>query len=340
MTGIYDFMRVLFARIGIAHCPISGEVVTPQSAEHILRQIREFPQATRLVILAPFAKNKKGDFKDDFAEFVRKGYTRLRLDGNIIDLSEEVKIDGKVAHDIDIVVRDRLVLRPEDDNRLAEAVSQALEAGQGLMSVLNVDTNEETLFSEHAYSPKSGLSYGPLEPSSFSFNHPLGMCPECQGLGIIQEFDLEKVIDPELSIAQDCCKIASSYETVRFGNIYNNLAKLYGFDVTTPWKKLSEKAKHVFLYGIEKKWTKMQFVHPVKRTKWTEFVNWKGVLHEAKERFNQAQSDFYRTNMKALMRESICSACKGDKIRPYPAATTVGKKRIAEVTAMSDQRRA
>ena len=123
---------------------------------------------------------------------------------------------------------------------------------------------------------------------------------------------------------------------MRFGNIYDNLAKLYSFDdVNTPWKKLSEKAKHVFLYGIEKKWTKMQFVHPVKRTKWIEFVNWKGVLHEAKERFNQAQSDVYRTNMKELMRESVCFSCKGDKIRPYPAATTVGKKKIAEVTALA-----
>ena len=333
MTGIYDFMRVLFARIGIAHCPVSGEVVTPQSAQQILQTIRAFPQESKIILLAPFAKNKKGEFKDDFLEFVRKGYTRLRLDGQMIDLSEEVKIDGKVAHTIDIVI-DRLVLRPEDDNRLAEAVAQALEVGQGLMSVVNSETQEETLFSQHAYSPKSGLSYGPLEPSAFSFNHPLGMCPECQGLGIIQEFDLEKVINPDLSIAEDCCQIASSYNTVRFGNIYNNLGKLYDFDVTTPWKKLSEKAKNAFLYGTQKKWTKMQFVHPIKKTRWIEFVQWKGVLHEAKERFNEAQSDSYRAGMRALMHESICPVCHGGKIRPYPAATTVGKKRIAEITAM------
>ncbi len=334
MTNIYDFMRVLFARIGIAHCPVSGEVVTPQSAEQILRTIRQMPQETRILVLSPFAKNKKGEFKDDFVEFVRRGYTRLRLDGNLIDLSEEIKIDGKVAHDIDIVI-DRLVLRPEDDNRLAEAVTQALNEGQGLMSVLNTDTKEETLFSQHAYSPKSGLSYGPLEPSAFSFNHPLGMCPECQGLGIIQEFDLEKVIHPDLSIAEDCCQIASSYKTVRYGNIYNNLARLYDFKIDTPWKKLSEKAKNVFLYGIDKKWTRMQFVHPIKRTRWIEFVQFKGVLHEAKERFNQAQSDFYRANMKELMHESLCPACKGAKIQAYPAAVTVGGKKIAEVTAFS-----
>ncbi len=334
MTGIYDFMRVLYARIGIAHCPVSGEVVTPRSAEQILRTIRLLPQGTRLILLSPFAKNKKGEFKDDFAEFVRKGYTRIRLDGKIVDLSEEIKVDGKVAHDIDIVI-DRLVLQPEDDNRLAEAVTQALEVGQGLMSVIDAETNNESLFSQHAYSPKSGLSYGALEPSDFSFNHPTGMCPECQGLGIIQEFDLNKVINPDLSIAEDCCSIASSYKTVRYGNIFDNLARLYDFNINTPWKKLSDKAKNVFLYGIDKKWTRMQFVHPVKRSRWTEFVHWRGVLFEAKERFNQAQSDVYRANMKALMHESICPACKGERIRPYPAATTVGGKRIAEITAMA-----
>ncbi len=265
---------------------------------------------------------------------MRKGYTRVRLDGNIVDLSEEIQVDGKVAHDIDIVI-DRLVLRAEDDNRLAEAVSQALEAGKGLMSVLNSRHEGGALFSQHAYSPKSGLSYGPLEPSDFSFNHPTGMCPECQGLGIIQEFDLERVIDPNLSIAEDCCSIASSYKTVRYGNIYNNLAQPLRLRCDDPLEKAFRKAKKVFLYGTEKKWTRMRFVHPSKKSRWTEFVHWRGVLYEAKERFNQAQSDLYRSNMKELMRESICPACQGEKIRPYPAATPVGGKRIAEVTAMA-----
>jgi excinuclease ABC subunit A len=334
LTGIYDFMRVLFARIGIAHCPVSKEVVTPQSAEQILRTIRRLPEGARLVLLAPFAKNKKGEFKEDFAELMRKGYTRVRLDGAIIDLGEEIRVDGKLAHSIDIVI-DRLLLSPEEDNRLAEAVQQALEVGEGLMSVLNPDTQEETLFSKHAYSPKSGLSYGPLEPSDFSFNHPAGMCPECQGLGIVQEFDLDKIVDPDLSISQDACKVASSYKTVRYGNIYVNLSRLYDFDVDTPWKKLSEKAKRVFLYGTEKKWTRMQFVHPTKKNRWTEYVQWRGVLYEAKERFNQAQSDFYRKHLLEMMHESTCSSCKGERIQPYPAAVTVGGKRIAEITAMA-----
>ncbi len=334
MTEIYDFLRVFYARIGIPHCPISGEIVSPQSTEQILLQIRQIPEGTRVILLSPFAKNKKGEFKEDFIDLMRKGFTRVRLDGNIIDLSEQISIDGKVAHDIDIVI-DRLVIRPEDDNRLAEGVISALDLGQGIMSVVQVDDTRETLYSQHAYSPQSGQSYGPLEPSDFSFNHPSGMCPSCQGLGSIQEFDLEQVIDPEKSIAEDCCSIGSSYQTVRYGNIFNNLARLFGFKITTPWKKLSEKARKVFLYGTEKKWTPMEFVHPEKKTRWTEYVQWKGVLHEARERFNQAQSDLYRAKMKQLMHESICPSCRGEKIKPYPAATTVHHKRIAQITQMS-----
>ncbi|MES2121589.1 MAG: excinuclease ABC subunit A, partial [Chlamydiota bacterium] len=334
MTGIYDFLRVLFARVGTAHCPISKEVVTPQSAEQILRSIKKLPIGTKLIVLAPYAKNKKGEFKDDFADLVRKGFTRVRLDGKVVDLSESIQVDGKVAHDIDLII-DRLVLQPEEEGRLAEAVQAALESGSGLMSLWIVDADQEILFSQHAHSAKSGQSYGPLEPQDFSFNHPSGMCPGCQGLGVVEEFDLEKIIDPELSIEEDCCSIASSYTTVRFGNIYDNLARLYHFKINTPWKKLSDAAKKSYLYGIDKKWTRMEFVHPIKKSRWTEYVHWKGVLHEAKERYQQAQSDTYRNNMKVLMHSSICPACNGERIRPYPAATTVGGKRIAEITGMS-----
>jgi len=334
MTGIYDFMRVLFARIGIAHCPVSNEIVTPQSVKQILHTLHQLQPGTKVILLAPFAKNKKAEFKEEFAELTRKGYMRVRLDGKIVDLSEPISIDGRLSHDVDVVI-DRLILSEENENRLAEALTQALELGQGLMSVVDVDSQEERLFSQHAYSSKSGLSYGTLEPSDFSFNHPSGMCLTCQGLGITQEFDLDKVIDVELSVAQDCCSVASSYKTVRFGNIYNNLAALYDFKITTPWKKLPEKGKQAFLYGIDKKWNKMRFVHPETGHRWTEYVHWKGVLNEAKERLMLAKSESYRSHMKLLMHESICPSCKGARIRAYPAATTVGGKQIAQITSMA-----
>ncbi len=334
ITGIYDYLRVVFARIGIAHCPISHEPVKPRSMKEIAAEILALQAGTKLYIFCPYAKGKKGEFKDDFAELLRQGFTRVRLDGKIIDLNEEVSLDGKVAHDVDILI-DRLAISKAETGRLEEAIAQALDKGKGIMSVQNAETHEETLFSQLAFSPKSGLSYGPLNPQDFSFNHPAGMCPTCMGLGTHLEFKLERIIDPEKSIEEDCCLIGSSYKTVRFGNIYDNLARLYKFSVSTPWKKLSEKAKHVFLYGTEQKWTRMRFVHPTKHTRWNDYVQWRGVLHEAKMRYLEATSDIYRRNMEEYMEETICPDCKGARIKPYPAATTLGKKTIYQICAMA-----
>ncbi|MBU6446215.1 MAG: excinuclease ABC subunit UvrA, partial [Verrucomicrobia bacterium] len=327
MTGIYDFFRVLFARLGTPHCPVSGEKVAAQSREKMIAQVQSLKSGTKAVILAPFARGKKGEFTEEFAELLSKGFMRLKIDGEWVDLSEAVVLDPKVAHDIDIVV-DRIVVNADNQGRIAESVAAALEIGKGFFSV------NDTVYSQFAHSVQSGLSYGPLEPHDFSFNHPAGMCPTCHGLGRVAEFDLEKIIDPEKSISENCCSIGSAYQTVRYGNIYNNLARLYKFDVDTPWKKLPQKAKEVFLYGTEQKWTRMTFVHPIKRNKWFEYVQWKGVLSEARDRLTAAKSDAYRKNMAELMTEGICSSCKGARIKPYPAACQFGGKTIAQLSAM------
>lgn len=334
MTGIYDFLRVLYARIGIPHCPVSGEPVAAQSREKIIAELQNLPDKTKIIILAPYARAKKGEFKEDFAELLSKGFMRLRVDGAWVDIGEVENLDPKSAHDVDIVM-DRITVNAENKSRIAESANAALELGKGFFSVYNPDTEEETAFSQFAYSPKSGISYGPLEPHDFSFNHPLGMCPTCHGIGTSSEFDFSKIINPELSISEDCCAIASSYNTVRYGNIYDNLARLFKFSVKTPWKNLSEKARNVFLYGVDQKWTRMYFVHPTKGTRWYEYVRWQGVIHEAKERLIAAKSDLYRKNMAALMKEGVCSDCKGSRIKPYPSAAELGKKRISEITGMS-----
>ncbi len=330
MTGVYDYMRVLYARVGEAHCPISGERVMPMSTPEIIEQITSRKSGTKLIILSPYAKNKKGEFKDDFAELLRRGFTRVRLDGKVIEITDDLKIDKQVAHDVDVVI-DRIAL--PDDNRVQEAVNKALDIGKGVMSIL--DGEQETLFSQHAYAKKSGQSYRPLEPHDFSFNHPLGMCPTCQGLGYLRTFVLEKIIDPDLSIEEDCCSIAPSYKTVRFGNIYDNLADQFSFSVKTPWKKLSDKAKEIFLYGTKEKWLRMTFVHPTKRSRWVDYVQWRGVIFEAMKRYGEATSDVYRNNMHELMAESLCPSCQGARIQPYPAATKLHGKRIHEITTMS-----
>ena len=333
MTGIYDFLRVLFARVAIPYCPVSGEPVAAQSREKIIAALQHLPEKTKIAILSPYAKAKKAEFKEDFAELLSKGILRVRVNGVWIDLNEIDRLDGSKAHDVDLVI-DRLTVEPSNFSRLAESASSALEMGKGFFSVFIFDTNEEKNFSQHAYSKASGLSYGPLAPQDFSFNHPSGMCPTCQGLGIYSDFDLSRIIDPKLSISEDCCSIASSYQTVRFGNIYNHLAREHKFSVKTPWEKLPEKAKNAFLYGDGKKWTRMIFTHPEKKNRWHEFVRWRGVLAEARDRLIAAKSDAYRKKMGAFMTEMICPDCKGARIKPYPAAAKLGGKTIAEITSM------
>jgi len=334
MTEIYDYLRVLYARVGVPHCPISGEKVMPESREKIIKTVQNTMINKKLIILAPYAKGKKAEFKEDFQDLLRKGFMRARVDGKIINLNDEITLDGTKAHDVDVVI-DRIVVNAENDSRISESLFAALNLGAGVCSVQDAETLEETLFSMHAFSKKSGLYYSSLEPHDFSFNSPGGMCPTCNGLGIASEFDLNLIIDENLSISEDCCSIGSSYRTVRFGNIYDNLAAIYGFSVTTPWKKLTQKAKNVFLYGTENKWTRMNFIHPETHATWVDHVRWRGVLYEAHARFAEATSDSYRNRMKKLMREQTCPVCKGEKLKPYPAATLLNGVRIAKLTSMT-----
>lgn len=331
MTEIYDYMRVLYARVGRPHCPVSGEPVSPQSKESIIKSIQGLPEKSKVIVMAPLAKGKKAEFKEDFQDLLRKGFMRVRVDGEIIELGQEIALDGNIAHDVDVVI-DRLIIKEEAFPRIAEAVTLALELGNGLCEIWNADTKEDTLFSMHAFSPKSGLSYPALEPHDFSFNSPSGMCENCNGMGEVTDFDTDKIIDPNKSIAEDCCSIASSYETVRFGNIYRNLAEIYDFSLDTPWKKLSDKAKQVFLYGAHKKWLRMRFEHPQKNMVWMDYVNWRGVVYEAKKRYADAKSASYRRKMEKLMTKQRCPECGGSRLKAYPAATLLGGRRIQEIT--------
>lgn len=332
MTQIYDFLRVLFARASEPFCPISGEKLSPLSEDKIFHAIINNFLGKRLLILAPFAKGKKGEFKEELAELLKKGFLRVRIDREIYNLSDAIpELDKNVVHDIDIII-DRVKVDPLEKNRLLETIKQALEVGQGMMAVFNVDDHLETFYSQFAYSQKSGLFYPPLEPEDFSFNHPKGMCESCHGLGISREFDLSKVLNPKLSIEEDCCQIAGSYKTVKWGNIYDNLARLYNFKIDTPFEKLSKEAQDVFLYGSDRKWIKMSFVHPTKKTTWTDYVSWKGVLFEAKKRLSEASSELYKKKVFSLMHESTCSSCNQSRLKPYPSAAKIGNATIDMIT--------
>ncbi|MDR3625041.1 MAG: excinuclease ABC subunit UvrA [Chlamydiales bacterium] len=334
MTEIYDYLRVLFARVAKGFCPISNTPVALQSKERIIKSVQALPQGKKILILAPLAKGKKAGFAEDLQMLQKKGFLRARIDGKIELLDQEITLDTSLSHDIDVVI-DRIEVSTENFSRLAEAVTSALEMGKGLCSVLDVESEKETLFSMHAYSQSSGISYAALEPHDFSFNSPHGMCTRCHGLGKVEDFDLNLIIDEDKSIQEDCCSIASSYATVRYGNIYDNLARLYKFNVKTPWKMLSEQAKNVFLYGNDQKWTSMRFTHPIKKNTWTEYVSWKGVLSDAKTRLADAKSALYQSKMQKLMHQEICPACKGSRLKPYPSKALLAEKSIQQITALS-----
>lgn len=333
ITGIYDYLRVLFAKIAIPHCPISNEIVKPQSKEKIFNSIENSYLNKKIIVLSPYIKSKKGSLKDDFIEIQKKGFTRVRIDKKIYDLTDVPALDTKKEHNLEIVI-DRILLKKEDLSRLKEACSLSLEISNGSVIILD-ENEEEKLFSEYAFCEKSNISYNPLKPQDFSFNHPEGMCEKCQGIAYVYEFDLNKIINQNLSISEDCCIIAGHYNTVKYKNIYDNLAKIYKFNVKTPWKDLSDNAKKIFLYGSDEKWLEMTFIHPKKKTRWTEFVKWKGVILEAHHRLNIATSDVYRKNMQELMIKMLCPSCNGSRIRPYPSSATLNNKKIHEISAFT-----
>ncbi len=335
ITGIHDFLRVLFAKIATPHCPISKEPVTAQSTDQILSSILTSEENNKVIFLSPYFSQKKGEFKEEFKELLKKGFTKVRLDGKIVSLEEDLSLDGSLPHDVDLVI-DRVQVNLDNKTRITEALQTALDQGKGLVIVLDPELQKEKLFSLHAYSKSSGISYPPLTPQDFSFNHPLGMCPTCLGLGLSQELDHSKIIDEDKSLSEEFCKVASSFQTIRFGNIYTNLAKIAKCDLKTPWKDLPKKAKDLFLYGTKERWTKMTFVHKEKGS-WTEYVEWKGILYEAKQKYLAAQSDSYKKKMKEYFHEATCSDCAGSRLRPYPSAAKLQGKTIQEIASFSIQ---
>jgi len=335
MTEIYDYMRVLWARLGVPYCPESGEPVSARSREEIMAEVMHLAAGTKMIILAPFVRGKKGTLRDDIDHIARRGFTRMRIDGKIVLAGDDIELEKSSSHDLDIVV-DRVEIAPAQRTRIIESLGIALDIGSGSAIVL-INEKDERIYSTRGYSPKSGLSYEALDPQDFSFNSPQGMCQHCQGMGQKHEYILEKIIDPEKSIEEDCCLIASPYNTVRYSNIYRNLAEESGFSLKTPWKELSEDAKEVFLRGTRKKWTRMRFVNPNTGAHWFDLVAWRGVLAEAYDKYQKAKSENYKARQEALMRLDTCPQCHGARIKPFPAACQFRGKKIWQIAEMPIQ---
>ncbi len=335
VTEIYDYLRLLFARVGKPHCPVCGREISQQTVDQIVDKILTLPEGTKLSILAPVVRNRKGEYTKLFEDASKSGFVRVRVDGIMYDLMEKIPLEKNKKHNIEIVV-DRLVIKDGVRRRLTDSVETALHNAKGLVIAQVID-GEEMLFSQNYSCPDHDFSIEELNPRMFSFNAPFGACPECDGLGYLLKLDLDLVIpDKTKSINEGAIK-ASGWNSP-FGDsvakmYFSALAKHYKFSLDTPVCKLPKQILDIILYGNGGQKIKMQ------RNSSFGSVNYEsayeGVIPNLERRFKETTSDFMRREIEALMRESDCPACKGRRLRPDVLAVTVGDKNISEITDMS-----
>ena len=337
ITEVYDYFRLLFARAGRPHCPNCGKAVSRQSPQQIVDQILTMPATTKFQVLAPVVRERKGEFVDLFAELVTQGFSRARVDGATIQLTEPPKLKKQEKHTIEVVI-DRLTAKAESKSRLTDSIETALKLGNGLVLLDFVDAKageKEHTYSEHLACHDCNLSFEELEPRSFSFNSPFGACPECTGIGTQLEVDEELIIpDDSISINEGAIAPWSGGQSSEyFLRLLEALAKELKFSMDSPWKKLSAKAKDAIINGFEYE------VHVKYRNRYGRVRNYstgfEGVVPFIHRRHSETDSDYSRDKYEAYMRETPCPACKGARLKPEVLAVTLGGKSIAEVCALS-----
>ena len=339
VTEIYDYLRLMYARIGIPHCPVCSREISSQTIDQIVELLMMEGEGTRLTVLAPVVRMRKGQHEKILERIQKEGFTRIRADGEIKILGEdEIKLEKTFKHTIEIVI-DRIKVKDGVQGRLAEACELAISHGDGLVQVI-VDKEgkiEERTFSTSLACPEHGVSVEELEPRMFSFNNPLGACPECNGLGFIQSIDPDLIIpDQEKSIEEKC--LSNVFATMEYTSFYwqviKALAEKYGADMTTPFKDLPEKFKQVLLYGTGNE--KLQYVY-TNRNGDTQNRNhaFEGIINNLERRYRETGSEWIKEKMEKYMRTTTCPACRGNKLKPELLAVTVGGKNIMEFCDMS-----
>lgn len=361
ITEIYDYLRVLFARVGTPHCPGCGRQVHAQSAQEIVDRVTALPAGVRFQVLAPLARNRKGAFQDVFAQARADGFSRLRVNGEVREVDEKIDLDKKKKHNIELVV-DRLVVpgepaeQQDGDNlptfqpsnlptpqpsdlptgylsRLTDSVETALRLGDGLV-VIDQGDGDEWLLSEQNACPACGLSFPELTPAMFSFNSPLGMCPTCNGLGTKIEFSPDQFIVPDKSLAEGGVRTWGELGKKKSSGTYKvaqQIVEKFGHDLNTPWRELSEACQQAILYGG----VKVIWQSESERASWQGEWEYEGTVNSTRRRYHQTKSDYMRRWYTNFMSQQTCPTCQGRRLRPESAAVTVGGKTINEVTALS-----
>mgnify|MGYP000172509741 FL=1 len=339
VTEIYDYFRLLYARVGIPHCPKCGREIAKQSVDQMVDQIMALPERTKIQLLAPVVRGRKGTHAKLFERAKKSGYVRVRVDGNMYELSEEIALDKNVKHNIEIIV-DRLVIKPGIEKRLTDSVENVLELAEGLL-VVDVIDGESLNFSQSFSCPVCEISIDEIEPRSFSFNNPFGACPECFGLGYKMEFSEELMIpDPSLSINQGAiavlgwqsCTDKSSFTRA----ILDALCKEYHFDLDTPFEDYPKEIHDVLIYGTDGKEVKVYYKG--QRGEGIYPVAFEGLIKNVERRYRETGSQTMKAEYETFMNITPCSACKGQRLKPGALAVTVGDKNISEVTTLSIER--
>ena len=339
VTEIYDYFRLLYARVGIPHCPKCGREIAKQSVDQMVDQIMALPERTKIQLLAPVVRGRKGTHAKLFERAKKSGYVRVRVDGNMYELSEEITLDKNIKHNIEIIV-DRLVVKPGIEKRLTDSVENVLELAEGLL-VVDVIDGEPLNFSQSFSCPVCEISIDEIEPRSFSFNNPFGACPECFGLGYKMEFSEELMIpDPSLSINQGAiavlgwqsCTDKSSFTRA----ILDALCKEYHFDLDTPFEDYPKEIHDILIYGTDGKEVKVYYKG--QRGEGIYPVAFEGLIKNVERRYRETGSQTMKAEYETFMNITPCSACKGQRLKPGALAVTVGDKNISEVTTLSIER--
>ena len=337
VTEIYDYFRLLYARIGIPHCPNCGKEIKKQSVDQMVDQIMALPEGTRLQLLAPVVRGRKGRHKKVLERAARSGYVRVRIDGNLYELAENIQLDKNIKHNIEIVV-DRLIVKPGIERRLTDSIENVLNLSEGLLFVERVGSDEEMLtFSQSFSCPDCGVSIDEIEPRSFSFNNPFGACPECYGLGYKMEFDPDLMIpDRTLSINQGAITVLgwqSCQQPGSFANaILQALAKEYHFDLDTPFGEYPQKIQDILLHGTGGK--EVLVYYEGQRGKGQYPIAFEGLIRNVERRYRETGSDATKQEYETFMRITPCRLCKGQRLKKEALAVTVCGKNIYEITSM------
>ncbi len=334
VTEIYDYLRLLYARIGIAHCPKCGKVIAKQTIEQMVDKVMELPEGTKLQVLAPIVRGRKGEFKQVLDNLRKSGYVRIKVDGEMREVAEEIALDKNKKHNLEVVI-DRIIVREGVYSRLAESLEAALGLTDGIVWV-EIIGGETLVFSENFACPDCGISIGEISPRMFSFNNTYGACPECDGLGSKREVALDLVIpDENLSINQGAI---APWGKGSISNYYlkllQALAEKNNIDLDKPWKDLSAEAKKLVLYGDSSQKVQFSYINLFGEEK-THTGFCEGVIPNLTRRYSQTTSDWAREEIESYMVENPCSACKGKRLKPEVLAVTVGGINIAQFTEMN-----